>query len=424
MLDAPAASTTVAPAALLATLARLVSTRFSSFAEATAVYLSTAARLTGVRSAFISRLDSEVMEVLGSWDDNGCNIPAGGVVPLEETFCQYVRADSAPMVVHDAAQDPRVANVATRTDFTIGSYLGVPLLRDDGELLGSFCLLDPEPQQFSQDQLHAMEILAQQLARLLERELAHRAAVRVERETAEDLAVALSAIDERDLLLRTAAHDLRTPLTSIRGYADMLAHGVLGPLNDGQRAAVGRIGASSRFMHRLANDLLDVSQAAHGNLLLASEPYGPADLLAEVADLCAGHAAEHGLALVVEPADGLPAAVGDPVRVQQILLNLVSNAIVHGGQGRVVLRAALLDGALAYSVADSGPGIAPDLLPRIWDLNWRGGGRGTGLGLYLVRRLCEAMGGSAEVESRPGAGCTFTVRLPLAAERPVRARLI
>lgn len=419
-------ATTATPSELLASLARLSTARFSSFAEASEVYLSTAARLIGVRSAFISRLDNRVMEVLNAWDADGCNIPPDGVVPLEDTFCQYVRADGAPVIVDNAALDPRVANVATRRDFGIGSYLGVPLVADDGAFLGTFCLLDPKPQQFGQDQLRAVEVLAQQLVRLVERELAERAAVRIERETAEDLGAALSALDERDLLLRTVAHDLRTPLTSIRGYADMLAQRLFGEITPAQQRAFDRIDRSSRYMNRLINDLLDLSSMEGGGLVLSCEPYRPAELAELVGQLCVPEAAERGLELEIVAPPDTPAAIGDPIRVQQILTNLISNALSYSEQGTVRLRVAARGGQVEYTVSDSGRGIGPAALPHIWELGWRAGqgGYGTGLGLYLVRRLTEAMGGSADVESAPGMGSTFTIRLPLEVERPMRASLI
>jgi signal transduction histidine kinase len=411
---------------MITALASLATARFSSFAEAVEVYLITAARLSGVRSAFVSQLDGRSLELLGSWSRGGCVLPASGMVALEEVPCQYVRADAAPVLISDTRSDPRVQNLPALTTMGIGAYLGVPMLLDDGAVLGSFCMVDPEPRPFSVEQAQAVTVLAQQLVRLVERELAQRATVQIERETAEDLGAALSALDERGLLLQTVAHDLRTPLTSIRGYADMVARGMFGAVNMEQATALTHISASSRFMGRLINDLLDMSQADHGSLILSSEPYGPEELIRKVHELSAGQAAEQGLRLEVAADAELPQAIGDPIRIQQMLLNLVSNALRYTADGCVTLRAALRDGQLEYSVTDTGPGIAPEALPHIWQLGWRGPGRGrgTGLGLYLVRRIGEAMGGSVSVESAPGAGSIFALRLPLTAERPVRATLV
>ncbi|GAB4178125.1 MAG: hypothetical protein Fur005_40290 [Roseiflexaceae bacterium] len=413
---------------MLQTVAKLTSLRFGSFTEAMDTYLTTAAQLTGVRSAFISRLDNQVMEVLGSWDNQGCGIPLGGVVPLEETFCQYVRSGNEVVVVEDALHDPRVTNVATRTTFNIGSYLGVPLHYDDGSVMGSFCLLDPEPRLFREEQAHALTILANQIARLVQQEIALRAVIQLERDATADLQAALQAVDERGLLLQTVAHDLRTPLTSIRGYTDMLIHEVVGQLNPEQSRILSRISGSARFMHRLVNDLIDLSQIDRGGLLLNSESYDPAELLQQVSDLTSGQAQNQRLQIRVDLEPDLPSLVGDSIRLQQILLNLVSNAIRYTSEGMIVLRAKLSDGVIEYSVCDNGPGIPDHAQEVIWQLGWRGGSnqqsRNTGLGLYLVRRFSEAMGGTATVANNPDRGCTFTVRLPLVLEHPVRATLV
>jgi signal transduction histidine kinase len=408
---------------MLAALAAQARVRYSSFPDAVGAYLRIAAQLSGVRSAFISRLDSQVMEVLGTWDDGGCGIPLNGVVPLEETFCQYVRAGSEVVVVEDAANDPRVANVATRTDFSIGAYLGVPLLRDDGSVMGSFCLLDPEPRSFSADEVNMLVVLAELAEGLVERELAERAAARLERDTSADLIAALGALDERGLVLQTVAHDLRTPLSGVLFNTDMLLEGTLGPLNPDQAGAVARVRASARFMNRLVTDLVDMCQVDQGSLVIGSQAYHPADLVEQVRELSAGQASECGLSVAVERAAAPPSVIGDPARVQQILLNLVSNALHHTAHGTITLRVAAYDSQIEYSVRDSGPGITPDVLPQIWQRGWRGSKHGAGLGLYLVRRLAEAMGGSATAESSPGEGSTFFVRLPLTIDRPVRITL-
>ncbi|GAB4188705.1 MAG: hypothetical protein OHK0022_00730 [Roseiflexaceae bacterium] len=417
-------SGTPTPSEMLATLAKLAGTRFASIQEALNTYLEVVGRMVGVRSAFVAHLTNEVMEVLGAWDDNGCGIPAGGVEPLEETFCQYVRASATPVMVTQADRDPRVQNVSTRNTFNIGSYLGVPLIVENGELFGTLCLLDPEPRLFSDDHVHMLTIVGQQLARLIERELLHKTIDNAS-QTKRDLQTTLSTLDEQSILLQTVAHDLRTPLTSIRGHADMLRSGMLGPVTTIQQEALTQVSIATVFMNRLVTDLFDAAKSERRSLMVVCEPYHPVDLLHRVATHCRHQADERGLRLEVDAPADLPEAVSDTARVEQILLNLVSNALRYTDAGTVTLRARVDGNQIEYRVDDTGPGIDPAAQQRIWNLHTRASndGRGLGLGLYIVRRLAQVLDGETSLESAPGLGSSFRVRFPLRLERPKRVEI-
>ena len=421
--DAPAGAS---PSDMLAVLARLSSVRFSSINDAFETTLRIMAQLVGVRSAFVAQLTSESMEVLGAWDDNGCGIRSGGTEPLEETFCQYVRATGAPVVIPQAAEDPRVRNVATRVAYQIGAYVGVPLTVADGSLFGTLCLLDPEPREFTSDQVHMLTIVGHHLAHLIERELMHKSARRQEHQNEQQLSSARSVVEEQCMLLQAVAHDLRAPLTSIRGYTDLIESEMLGPVPPIQKQNLRQIANSAMFMNRLVTDLVDAARAEKQGLMIISSPYGPGEIAQRVVGMYRQQAQEQHLSLELREPPGLPEAIGDAARVEQILLNLVGNALRYTKSGHVLVSLYTDRDWLEYCVEDTGPGIAPDVQQRIWEPHTRGvqDNKGLGLGLYIVKRLANALGGDVCVNSALGQGSCFRVRLPLRLDRPRRAELV
>jgi len=225
-----------------------------------------------------------------------------------------------------------------------------------------------------------------------------------------------AARQSRDRFYAMASHELRTPVSTVMLYNDLLLGGMYEPLTEQQQEAVERAQGSARHLLDLINDLLDLSKLEAGRLDARSDELDAAALVEEVVAELTPLAADYGSTLVLEPAPGPVMVMGDGKRIRQILLNLLSNAVKFGAGRPVEVRcAAGGDGGVTISVADQGPGIAPGDLPRIWeDFVQLGDGddAGTGLGLPIARRLAELLGGSLTAESTPGAGSTFRLRLP------------
>lgn len=405
---------------MLAALAALSNTPFPTAAARINAYLDLVARLIGVRSAFVSQLTSSVMMVIESYDNHGCGIPSNGVVALEETFCQHVRATGEAVIVTDAATDVRVIDVATRRDFSIGAYLGVPLLLSDGTPFGTLCALDPEPCWFSQSHVDLARIVASQIATVIEREGLHCTLTQTSDTAQQQLQIAQTTLDQQAEMLRIVAHDVRTPLTTITGYTSLLKSGLFGAVTDSQANVLEQIGGAARFINRLANDLVDTAATETQQLALIVETFDPHRLAEQVTASCAIDARNKGLALCCV-SNTVPATIdGDPDRLQQVLLNLVSNALRYTQIGSVTLTLSSAADTIEFRVADTGPGIAPEIQDQIWERYKRASdhGPGLGLGLYVVRQLVTAMGGKVGVESTPGYGSSFWVRLPLQGPRP------
>jgi PAS domain S-box-containing protein len=225
-----------------------------------------------------------------------------------------------------------------------------------------------------------------------------------------------AAMQARDRFYAMASHELRTPVSTVMLYNDLLLGGMYEPLTAQQYEAVERSQTSARHLLDLINDLLDLSRLEAGRLETRREEIDAAALVEEVVAELAPVAAAQGSTLHLEVGGGPATVVGDRLRIRQILLNLLSNAIKFG-EGRPIEVCCAPDdvGGIEIRVTDHGPGIAAGDLPRIWeDFVQLGGGdeAGTGLGLPIARRLAELLGGSLDAESTPGAGSTFRFRLP------------
>jgi len=239
---------------------------------------------------------------------------------------------------------------------------------------------------------------------------------------------ALSASRFKSDLLAKVSHDLRTPLNAIIGFAELLENGAYGPVTDAQREALENIIESSEALTGQVNELLDQSQLEAGTLKLKLMPFSPAQLVQRTQASMYVLAESKGLDLDCEVAAGLPESLmGDQQRLQQILTNLVGNAIKFTTKGGVKVRAHQPDEAhWALEVSDSGPGIPPTALPYIFQPFWQveysttRGYTGAGLGLSIVKQLATMMGGAVWVDSHLGEGSVFTVVLPF---EPVREKI-
>jgi signal transduction histidine kinase len=219
--------------------------------------------------------------------------------------------------------------------------------------------------------------------------------------------------------LASMSHELRTPLNAISGYVDVLDLEIHGPLSAEQHASLARIGANQRHLLTLINDILSFAQLEAGRIAFDVRPLSAMELVASVESLVAPQAAARGVSYATEPCDPALCLRGDAERMRQILLNLVGNAIKFTpAGGRVVLSCDADERWVHLRVRDTGVGIAPAEQERIFDPFQQVGRRlsspteGVGLGLAISRDLARAMEGELSVESAPGEGSTFTVRIP------------
>jgi signal transduction histidine kinase len=225
----------------------------------------------------------------------------------------------------------------------------------------------------------------------------------------------------KSLFLAAMSHEIRTPLTCVIGFADLLT---LPSLKEAEiRQFAASIKESGHILMSLINNVLDLSKIEAGRLELEYIPFDIHGILKEIHAIFLSSASEKGLELILEMGEDVPAELtGDPTRIRQVVMNLVSNAIKFTSEGSIVVsccRSKDTPDFLALTVADTGQGIAPDMLPRVFDAFRQadaGIGRqygGTGLGLAISLRIMQEMGGSLSAESEVGEGSTFSCRLPI-----------
>jgi signal transduction histidine kinase len=212
------------------------------------------------------------------------------------------------------------------------------------------------------------------------------------------------------------AHDLRTPLTVIGGYVESMRDGVLKPTQE--RLAI--VGGEVQHLQRLVNDLGMLAQAEAGELRLNREALAPAGVLRTMAKTYQPLAEKQGITVTVDASANLPRIDADPDRLTQVFGNLVTNALRHTPNGgTIAFRAEAAGNGVALMVSDTGEGIAPEDLPRVFDRFYRGDKARTthgesGLGLAIAKSIVEMHGGTIAAESQPGQGTTMRVTLPVA----------
>ena len=259
----------------------------------------------------------------------------------------------------------------------------------------------------------------------LQRDLEYRVAERTA-SLQEATAVAERASEAKSDFLANMSHEIRTPMTAILGYGELLADSELD--EDTRSHAVSAISSNGEHLLTIINDILDISKIEAGRMELEILPTDPREIVQQVEELMKGPATDKGLALNVDCASDTSAHVAlDPTRLRQIVLNLVSNAIKFTSEGAVSISlervpadrsAADAKASLRFRVADTGCGIAPEAQARLFDpfaqedsSTTRKFG-GTGLGLYICRRLVEQMGGEIRLDSTLGEGSRFEFTLP------------
>jgi PAS domain S-box-containing protein len=332
---------------------------------------------------------------------------------------RWILDNAKPVVISDVSEDPFRAG-RTMPDHGVRAYAGVPLLYR-GKGIGVLFSFDNDVRDYTEKDLDFLISLAGRASTAITNVRSYEE-LQVSKERAE------SADRLKSAFLATMSHELRTPLNSIIGFTGILLQGLTGSLVPEQEKQLGMVQGSARHLLDLINDVLDISKIEAGQLDVSLQPFEIRSVIDKVVGVVRPLAEKKGLDLTCEVDQDVGVITSDQRRVEQILINLLNNAIKFTDQGRVSLACVIgeqaqssNDRALRITVQDTGIGIKPEKVGQLFEpfrqietgLNRQY--EGTGLGLSISKRLVEMLGGRIWVESEYGAGSTFGFTLPVEA---------
>jgi signal transduction histidine kinase len=320
------------------------------------------------------------------------------VVPMDNSIAGWVVQHGEPVVIDDAQQDERHFPETDREiAFTTHSLLAVPLVVK-GRIIGVLEALNKvDSQAYDQDDVDLLMTLANQVA----------------------VAIENAYLFQQSDLISEMVHEMRTPLTAILAYSDMLLGS---PINEEQRVQfLGTIRSEAQRLADMTNDFLDLARLSSGRAKLVKSEIDLSTVVHAAANVVRPQAREQGIRITVRAPKDLPLVRGDEQRLHQVVLNLMSNAIKYNKpQGRVDVAVGVDHEDKSWvrvTVKDTGRGISEKNLEHLFEKFYRvadaeGFARGTGRGLSIAKQIVEVHGGEITVESELGVGSTFSITLP------------
>src|SRR5438874_6174238 len=343
-------------------------------------------------------------------------------VDLSEKTIAAAAAQQAPVQTPDLkeAAPSAVLNILLRAGYR--AVLIVPLLGPEG-LIGMLVVRRKAPGEFPEHTVDLLQTFAAQSVLAIQN-------ANLFTEVEEKSRQLEMASQHKSQFVASMSHELRTPLNAIIGLTEMMVSNA--PRFGTEKAAepLRRVHRAGTHLLGLINQVLDLSKIEAGKLELNPQSVALAPLIDEVIDTARQLAEQNGNRLIVESTDDLGTLTVDPMRLRQILLNLLSNACKFTSQGEVKLRVRkVVDGRnwIEFAVSDTGIGMTPEQQAKLFEEFTQADSStarrygGTGLGLAITRKLARMMGGDVTVESVPGKGSVFSVRLPAGAEAAARS---
>ncbi len=383
------------------------------FLERILIHLPYAAAFVRLRNPQSGLLETMAVKGIRSKDLDKLNGPLA--------IADRIFEDPAPLVIRNVFLDGRIKGREFFEDEGLVSLIGLPLAAND-EVHGLAVFLTREERAFNDEEIVFLSTLTKEAAIILDHsrlsELSRRQAIALQ-----------DANSVKDEFLRLISTELKTPLNVMLGYTDMFRDGLLGTLTPIQEKAIEKLARQSRELQRLIDGVLQVSH------LEAETPHSDMqeinlwEFLSEIRAACE-LSQEKDVKLVWDCPTDLPAVHGDRGKLKVVLVNLIDNAIRATERGTITVSVRYLSSrkTLEIKVADTGSGIPAAELSSIFERFHQVQGAqaaahrgGFGLGLYVVKKYLDFLGGTVQVESHSGQGTTFTLRIPLSPQRPVPA---
>jgi signal transduction histidine kinase/CheY-like chemotaxis protein len=331
-------------------------------------------------------------------------------IGIDETLVGRAAKERRPIAVTDLSAIDLDPHLQILFEAGWRSVVAAPMLRE-GKTVGSLIVRRRSTGDFSDETLELLETFASQSALALLN-------AQLYRELKEQSVELELASQHKSEFLASMSHELRTPLNAVLGFSEVLLEQMFGDINERQEEYLRDIHGSGKHLLELLNEILDLSKVEAGRMELEYSSFELRSLLTDAASMLRERAAAHGVDLRVEVADGIGLVEADELRLKQVVLNLMTNAVKFTADGgSVVVRAAPGASAIEITVTDTGIGVPEADRERIFE-SFQQGGRGstreegTGLGLTLSRRIVELLGGRMWLESEVAVGSTFGFTLP------------
>ncbi len=364
--------------------------------------------MTGMRFAAVARVTEDSWVACAVKDDIDFGLKPGDQLPVQTTLCIESKHARAPIVIESASTDCNYRDHPTPRIYHIESCISVPIILSDGRYFGNLCAIDPKPALIANPKILAMfkrfaALIADQLMNELARET-ERSALRDERASSE----------LREQFIAILGHDLRNPLQAIFATSELIGRKSADPVIVNMAA---RIKANSKRMSSLIDDVLDFARGRLGSgigvTLAETDGVGTA-LQAVVRELQDGQPDRHILA-DIRVTRTVRCDLG---RIQQVVSNLIGNALTHGAsESPVKIAASTEDNEFVIQVWNQGEPIPAENLTKVFEPFWRrdtsAHREGLGLGLHICSQIVRAHGGKLSVTSTKEGGTTFTARIPL-----------
>jgi signal transduction histidine kinase len=378
--------------------------------------LENAVRICGAKHGMIYRYDGECCRAAAAYDAPPGSLELWKRHPIRAgrgTTTGRVLLERRPVQILDVLADPEYDFPEAQKLMGLRTVLAVPLLRE-GMPLGTISLWKTEVAPFTDKQIELLTTFANQAVIAIEN-------ARLFGEIEDKNRQLELASQNKSQFVSSMSHELRTPLNAIIGLTEMMCTNAERFGTEKAQEPLRRVNAAGTHLLGLINQVLDLSKIEAGKLELSPQTVDLAPLIDEVVGTASQLPEQNKNRLVVDAQENLGSLTADPMRLRQILLNLLSNACKFTKQGEVALRARkLVDGRdwVEFSVADTGMGMTPEQQAKLFeefsqaDATTAQRFGGTGLGLAISRKLARMMGGDVTVASEPGKGSVFTVRLP------------
>lgn len=391
-----------------------ISTRLSStlkLDDLLSLVMAVSIELTNTEAASILLVDQRSGQ-LHFVASSGSFIPENIVVPLDSSIAGWVVRNGRSLILDDVQTDERFyANVDQDLEFHTSSMLAVPLITHKG-VIGCLEVINKiDDSHYSSQDVAVLEALASQSA----------------------VAILNARLFSQSDLLAEIMHELKTPLMAITTASELLAHPELP--EDKLLDVVTMIQRETKRLSRMTKEFVDFARLESGRMQLNMSPVDLAEVVADAVGLSQPQAEARAVELVADCSD-LPGVsdsiylLGDRDRLQQVLLNLISNGIKYNQEnGRLAIIGRRQQDHIYVAVADTGPGIAPEAVEHLFERFYRvpgseGQAEGSGLGLAITQKIVEEHNGRISVTSILGEGTTFTIELPLShSEKPLQLQV-